>query len=202
MTGCALQCPTGGSKSLASKYKISHLRTQPRLNYVLWLHDILSHTSSQERPPTSICGIDVYSSNFLFPMLHSDHVSYPPPAGQAPPPSTHYLPAASRPIGASLQLVSLVSFSTLLTPSFEWLDVDTVSLASAEANIDRNGLSEQISVLRADPAGPILFPMAQDPAASCATRPCPIIFCGLPGTRVDSTSACATHHSMLARRKL
>ena len=45
---------------------VSHLRTQPRLNYVLWLHDILSHTSSQERPPTSIRGIDVYSSNNFF----------------------------------------------------------------------------------------------------------------------------------------
>ena len=159
----------------------------------------LTRPHKNDRPLLSValtCTLQLF-----FTMSHSDHVSYPP-AGQAPPPSTHYLPAASRPIGASLQLVSLVSFSTLLTPSFEWLDVDTVSLASAEANIDRNGLSEQISVLRANPAGPILFPMAQDPAASCATRPCPIIFCGSPGTRVDSTSACATHHSILARRKL
>ena len=90
---------------------VSHLLTQPRLNYVLWLHDILSYTSSQDQPPTSIRGIDVYSSNFFFQMLHSDHVSYPP-AGQAPPPSIHYLPVASRRIGASLQLVSLVSLST------------------------------------------------------------------------------------------
>ena len=159
----------------------------------------LTRPHKNDRPLLSValtCTLQLF-----FTMSHGDHVSYPP-AGQAPPPSTHYLPAASRPIGASLQLVSLVSFSTLLTPSFEWLDVDTVSLASAQANIDRNGLSEQISVLRADSADPILFPMTQDPAASCATRPYPIIFCGSPGTRADSISACATHHSMLARRKL
>ena len=46
--------------------KLSHLRTQPRLNYVLWLHDILSYSSSQERPPSSICAIDVYSSKKIF----------------------------------------------------------------------------------------------------------------------------------------
>jgi hypothetical protein len=137
---------------------------------------------------------------FFFTILHGDHVSYPP-AGQVPPPSTHYLPAVSRPIGASLQLVSLVTLSALPV-SFEWLDVDTISLASAQANIDRNGLSEHISVLRADPTGPILFTMTQDPAALCATRPCPMVFCGSPGTPADSISACATHHSMLARRRL
>ncbi|KAN0136590.1 S-adenosyl-L-methionine dependent methyltransferase [Lactarius tabidus] len=98
-----------------------------RLNYVLWLHDILSHTSSQERPPTSIRGIDVGTgASAIYPLL-----------------------------------------ACRLSPNWRFIatDVDTISLASAQANIDRNGLSEHISVLRADPTGPILFTMTQDPAS-------------------------------------
>lgn len=99
-----------------------------RLNYVLWLYDILSHTCSKERPPTSIRGIDVGTgASAIYPLL-----------------------------------------ACRLSPNWRFIatDIDTVSLASAQANVDRNGLSEHISVMRADPTGPILFPMAQDPAAS------------------------------------
>ncbi|KAH9068077.1 S-adenosyl-L-methionine dependent methyltransferase [Lactarius deliciosus] len=105
-----------------------------RLNYVLWLQDILSHSSSQKLPPTSI-GIDVGTgASAIYPLL-----------------------------------------ACRLSPGWRIVatDVDTVSLASAQANVDRNGLSERISVLRADPTGPILFPLIQDPAASCATRRAP-----------------------------
>ncbi|KAH9035691.1 S-adenosyl-L-methionine dependent methyltransferase [Lactarius hengduanensis] len=99
-----------------------------RLNYVLWLQDVLSHSSSQEQPPTSIRGIDVGTgASAIYPLL-----------------------------------------ACRLSPNWRIVatDVDTVSLASAQANVDRNGLSERISVLRADPTGPILFPLVQDPAAS------------------------------------
>ena len=71
----------------------------------------LTRPHKNDRPLLSValtCTLQLF-----FTMSHGDHVSYPP-AGQAPPPSTHYLPAASRQIGASLQLVSLVSLSTLL----------------------------------------------------------------------------------------
>jgi 23S rRNA A1618 N6-methylase RlmF len=47
------------------------------------------------------------------------------------------------------------------------LDIDSVSLVSAQANIDRNGLSERISLLRADTTGPILLPLLKDTATSC-----------------------------------
>jgi hypothetical protein len=46
------------------------------------------------------------------------------------------------------------------------LDIDKESLISAQANIDRNGLSERITLLRADPTGPIMLPLIQSPAAS------------------------------------
>jgi hypothetical protein len=45
-----------------------------------------------------------------------------------------------------------------------------VSLASAQANIDRNGLSERITLLRADTTGPILLPLLKDTATSCVTH--------------------------------
>ncbi|KAH9009340.1 S-adenosyl-L-methionine dependent methyltransferase, partial [Lactarius hengduanensis] len=109
--------------SFRSRY-LAH-ETKPRLNYVLWLQDVLSHSSSQEQPPTSIRGIDVRLS----------HLSTP-----------------RRRLSPNWRIVAT--------------DVDTVSLASAQANVDRNGLSERISVLRADPTGPILFPSLVHPAAS------------------------------------
>ncbi|KAI9453618.1 S-adenosyl-L-methionine dependent methyltransferase [Lactarius psammicola] len=99
-----------------------------RLNYVLWLQDVLSHSSSQEQPPTSIRGIDIGTgASAIYPLL-----------------------------------------ACRLSPNWRFVatDVDTVSLASAQANVDRNGLSERISVLRADPTGPVLFPLTQDTAAS------------------------------------
>jgi len=50
------------------------------------------------------------------------------------------------------------------------LDIDSVSLLSAQANIDCNGLSERITLLRADPRGPILLPLLKDTATSCVTH--------------------------------
>jgi len=47
------------------------------------------------------------------------------------------------------------------------LDIDSVSLVSAQANIDRNCLSERITLLRADTTGPILIPLLKDTASSC-----------------------------------
>ncbi|KAF8263124.1 hypothetical protein EI94DRAFT_1773028 [Lactarius quietus] len=88
-----------------------------RLNYVLWLQDILSHSSSQELQLTSIRGIDVGTgASAIYPLL-----------------------------------------ACRLSPNWHFV---------ATGNVDRNGLSERISVLPADPTGPILFPLTQDPAAS------------------------------------
>ncbi|KAH9176089.1 S-adenosyl-L-methionine dependent methyltransferase [Lactarius sanguifluus] len=118
--------PNRSKSSFRSRY-LAH-ETKPRLNYVLWLQDVLSHSSSQEQPPTSIRGIDVGTgASAIYPLL-----------------------------------------ACRLSPNWRIVatDVDTVSLASARANVDRNGLSECIGVLRADPTGPILFPLIQDPAAS------------------------------------
>lgn len=47
------------------------------------------------------------------------------------------------------------------------LDIDSLSLVSAQANIDRNGLSEHITLLRADTTGPIFLPLLKDTATSC-----------------------------------
>jgi 23S rRNA A1618 N6-methylase RlmF len=50
------------------------------------------------------------------------------------------------------------------------LDIDSVSLVSAQANLDRNGLSECITLLRADTTGPILPPLFKDTATPCVTH--------------------------------
>jgi 23S rRNA A1618 N6-methylase RlmF len=50
------------------------------------------------------------------------------------------------------------------------LDIDSVSLVSAQANIDRNGLSERIALLRADATGPILLPLLKDTATTCVSH--------------------------------
>ena len=57
MTGCAPRFPTGNSEAGVIGY-LAH-ETKPRLNYVLWLQDILSRSSPQEQPTTSIRGIDM-----------------------------------------------------------------------------------------------------------------------------------------------
>jgi hypothetical protein len=49
------------------------------------------------------------------------------------------------------------------------LDVDAMSLASAQSNVDHNGLFERITVLRADTTGPIMLPLIQDTTTSCVT---------------------------------
>ena len=49
-------------------------------------------------------------------------------------------------------------------------DIDSVSLVSTQANIDRNGLSERIVLLRANTTGPILLPLLRDTASLCVTR--------------------------------
>lgn len=50
------------------------------------------------------------------------------------------------------------------------LDIDSLSFASAQANIDRNGLSEHITLLRANTTGPILLPLLKDTDTSCVTH--------------------------------
>src|SRR6266850_45789 len=81
------------------------------------------------------------------------------------PPSIPSLPAASLQTGSLLPQVGrptlLIFF--LLTR----MDIDAVSLAAAQSNIERNGLSERITLLRADPAGSILLPLVQGMVTSC-----------------------------------
>jgi hypothetical protein len=135
-----------------------------RLNYILWLQDILSHTSSSEHP-SPVFGIDMYlvvSWAFCLRSITSA-------VGRVHQPSTLSLLAASLPIGSSLPPVGhipLLVFSLLK----QMLDIDTVSLISARSNIDRNSLSERIALLRADPTGPIMLPLTQDTNASCVTH--------------------------------
>jgi 23S rRNA (adenine1618-N6)-methyltransferase len=50
------------------------------------------------------------------------------------------------------------------------LDIDAVSLSAAQSNVDRNDLSGRITLIRADPTGPILLPLVQDTATSCVMR--------------------------------
>jgi len=81
------------------------------------------------------------------------------------------------------------------------IDIDAASLASAQSNVDRNGLSERITLLRADPTGPIILPLIQDTATSYAMH-------GIKSSHpeftvdVDSISACVTRHSIQVQRKL
>jgi hypothetical protein len=114
-------------------------------------------------------------------------------------PSTLSLPAVSLPVGILLLPVChvpLLVFSVLM-----WmLDIDSVSLVSAQANIDRNGLSERIVLLRADTTGPILLPLLRDTASLCVTRRRNCT--GDLLWDIDLVSACVTRHFMQARRKL
>ena len=128
----------------------------------------------------------LHQTNFLVERVHR--------------PSTLSLPADSILIGSLLSLVGLISLSLffLLT----WVpDVDAVSLASAQSNVDRNELSERITVLCADPMGPIMLPLVQNTATSCVMH---IIKSLYPEFTmdVDSILACVTHHSIQAPRKL
>lgn len=114
-------------------------------------------------------------------------------------PSTPSLPAASLLIGTLLPPVGRIKI--LVFVLLTWmLDIDAVSLASAQSNIDRNGLSERITLLRADPVGPILLPLIQDMATSYVMHSLKSYL--QLTTDVDSISACATRHSMRARKKL
>jgi hypothetical protein len=107
--------------------------------------------------------------------------------------------AASRLIGILLPPVSRIT--PLVFSLLTWmLDIDRVSLVSAHASINWNGLSERIALLRADPTGPLYF-------RSCKTR--------LPRASrivqncirnllwdVDLISACVIRRFMQARRRL
>jgi 23S rRNA A1618 N6-methylase RlmF len=84
-------------------------------------------------------------------------------------PSTLSLPAVSLPIGVLLPLVYHIPLLVFFMLIY-MLDIDSVSLISAQANIDRNGLSECITLLRADTTGPILLPLLNDTATSCVTH--------------------------------
>ncbi|KAH9966325.1 hypothetical protein BGW80DRAFT_1230306 [Lactifluus volemus] len=98
-----------------------------RLNYILWLQDIISHTTSPESS-TSIRGIDIGTgASAIYPLI-----------------------------------------ACRLSPNWHFVatDIDSVSLLSAQSNIDSNGLSERITLIRADPTGPIMIPLIQDAAAS------------------------------------
>ncbi|KAF8486300.1 S-adenosyl-L-methionine dependent methyltransferase [Russula ochroleuca] len=98
-----------------------------RLNYVLWLLDIVSHTSSSEHL-AQVHGIDIGTgASAIYPLI-----------------------------------------ACRLSPNWHFVatDIDGVSLVSAQANIDRNGLSDHITLLRADPTGPIMVPLIQNTAAS------------------------------------
>ena len=60
MTDCALRCLTGNPDTEAlGPPQVSAHKEKPRLNYVLWMQDILAHSSSQEQPLTPIRGIDM-----------------------------------------------------------------------------------------------------------------------------------------------
>jgi 23S rRNA A1618 N6-methylase RlmF len=89
---------------------------------------------------------------------------------------------------------------SVFSPFIQVIDIDSVSLLSAQSNIDSNGLSERIALIRADPTGPIMIPLIQDAAASCATHhvmPFPQL---IPHT--DLIFACATRPSMQAKNNL
>ncbi|KAI0283555.1 hypothetical protein BC826DRAFT_920462 [Russula brevipes] len=98
-----------------------------RLNYILWLQDIVSHTSSSDLL-SPVRGIDIGTgASAIYPLI-----------------------------------------ACRLSPNWHFVatDIDEEALISAQANIDRNGLSERITLLRADPTGPIMLPLIQSPAAS------------------------------------
>ncbi len=80
------------------------------------------------------------------------------------------------------------------------LDIDSMSLVSAQANIDRNGLSERIILLHAGTTGPILLPLLRDTASLCVTRRRNCT--GDLLWDIDLISACVTRHFMQARLKL
>jgi 23S rRNA A1618 N6-methylase RlmF len=83
--------------------------------------------------------------------------------------STLSLPAVSLPIGVLLPLVYHIPLLVFFMLIY-MLDIYSVSLVSAQANMDHSGLSERITLLRADTTGPILLPLLNDTVISCVTH--------------------------------
>ncbi|KAI0248957.1 hypothetical protein BJV78DRAFT_1347967 [Lactifluus subvellereus] len=114
-----------------------------RLNYILWLQDIISHTTSPDLP-APVRGIDIGTgASAIYPLVAcrlSPHWNFV----------------------ATGQRNSVLVFSLFIS----MVEIDTASLLSAQSNIDRNGLSERITLIRADPTGSIMSPLVQDAAAS------------------------------------
>lgn len=81
------------------------------------------------------------------------------------------------------------------------IDIDAASLASAQSNIDRNDLSERITLLRADPTGPILLPLIQNTATLYVMHSVKSSCLELT-VDVDSILACVTRHSIQVKRTL
>lgn len=80
-------------------------------------------------------------------------------------------------------------------------DIDAASLASAQSNVDRNGLSDRITLLRADPTGPIMLPLIQNTATLYVIHDIKSSYLELT-VDVDSISACVTRHSIQVQRTL
>ncbi|KAI0050187.1 S-adenosyl-L-methionine dependent methyltransferase [Auriscalpium vulgare] len=89
-----------------------------RLNYVLWIQDIVAISC----PEVAVRGVDIGTgASAIYPLL-----------------------------------------GCRSSPSWRFVGTDDLSIVSAQANVESNGLSHRIDIVRAQPGGPIFLPLLQD----------------------------------------
>lgn len=127
-------------------------RSGLRLNYVLWLQDIVDATYFTEPPGTirAICGVDMYEQHYSYcrsSCLCRGTVAQEPPLytlfwGVSPTHDGHLWPQVSNTRCAT-------------APTHYPIDVDERSLEYAQRNVRNNCLDTRIDVVRSDPTGPV-----------------------------------------------
>ncbi|KIL56479.1 hypothetical protein M378DRAFT_89211 [Amanita muscaria Koide BX008] len=106
-----------------------------RLNYILWLQDIIkAHDEYMDRPASCICGLD---------------------------------------IGTGASAIYLL-LGCRVEPSFRFIgtELDDISFSYATQNVESNGLSDRIHLIKTTSNDPILLPFDLNPAWSCDFTMC------------------------------
>lgn len=138
-----------------------------RLNYILWLQDIVEATfkALNLKPEGRVKGIDMYGFNELTKrLLTSGHSgtgasAIYPLLGCRTDPRWSFVATGVLPYFYIMLLYdnTLYHFTRNGWAPFE--DIDEKSLSFARLNVRRNGLEGRISVMQSDIQGPILLPL-------------------------------------------
>jgi 23S rRNA A1618 N6-methylase RlmF len=140
-----------------------------RLNYVLWIQDIVLATCGRDE--STVVGIDMYVNHFLtFVAVHSRDRARPVRGTGA---SAIY-PLLACTMKPNWRFTatgwdfwsSLVNVASLLFS----LDVDEISIQAAQTNINSNNLHDRINLVAATPDSPLLLPLSLDPSQTFVSQ--------------------------------